>query len=568
MKRIQETYKICLFGCLLLLSACSPEGQFEVDIDVQSEDKVYSDVTLTRRVLYDLYGRMREVTPNNNNGFSRLMNMNTTVAMLDNATDDGAGNTTRPGGLVPGIQRYVQGAINASTNPVDNTHPWTFYYKAIKNANIFIARVDGSPLGEAEKIGSKHQARFLRAYFYHELFRWFGALVISTERIDPFVFETTRRESLETTVRFIVDEFDALSQPGVLPDRQDGADYGRATRGMAMAYKARTLLYAASDLHRASGVAWREAAQAAADLIGENLYSLYYDTDDRSKSYARLFNTRRNDEIILSYLTDNSDVMIRTMPPFNPWNVNKEITTCPTQWLIDAYDMIDGQEPVVGYNGIEPIVNTASGYDEQNPYANRDPRLNQIILHHGSSWPLVNGSPATLDITQPNNNGSGYFLLKWLDDRVDYRLGGLSAQNFIMMRYAEVLLNYAEAVNEADNTPAARTAAVGALNQIRERAGITGLLDANDFTQETLRQRIRKERRIELCFEEHRFFDIRRWQIAESVMQLPATGIIRQNNRYVRRILDSRAYNPRMNLLPLPMNEVNNCPLIDQNPGY
>jgi hypothetical protein len=558
--------RICIYflGCILLFS-CDSEGQFEVDIDVQSEDVVYADVTMTRQVLYDLYARMREITNANSNGFSRLKNMNTTVTMLDNATDDGAGNCT---GSVPGIQKYILGAISASTNPVINTHPWTFYYKAIKNANIFIARIDDSPLEASEKAVSKNQARFLRAYFYHEMFRWFGALVITTERIDPFAFETTKRESLEATVRFIAGEFDALSQPGVLPDAWNGADYGRATRGMAMAYKARTLLYAASALHQASGVTWQEAAGAAKDLMDAQLYQLYYDAVEPDKSYARLFNTRKNDEIILSYLTGDSDNLMRNMPSFNPWNVNKGLETCPTHWLIDAYDMADGQEPIVGYNGIEPVINQASGYDEQNPYANRDPRMNQIILHHGSTWPLVNGTPAKLDISQPNNNGSGFFLLKWLDDRVDYRKGATSTQNFILMRYAEVLLNYAEAINEAENTPAARDAAVDALNQIRQRAGITTPLDAVAFSQETLRLRIRKERRVELCFEEHRFFDIRRWKIAKDVMQLPATGISLANGRFVRWAMDNRSYNERMDLSPLPMNEVNNCPLINQNPGY
>lgn len=556
-----------LIICSLFFVSCDVEGLFEVDIDAQDKEKVYSDVTMTRQVLYDLYGRMREVTNNNNNSFSVLMDMNTTLAMLDNATDDGAGNNTRKSGTVPGIQRYVTGGISASTNPVVNTHPWTFYYKAIKNANIFITNVDSSPLEESERVSSKNQARFLRAYFYHELFRWFGALVISTDEIDPFAFETTKREDLATTVNFIVSEFDALCAPGVLPDEWDGANYGRATRGMAMAYKARTLLYAASELHKVSGATWAQAAKAAKDLIDADLYELHKESDGQ-RNYARVFNYRKNKEIILNYLADNSNSMMRCMPTFNPWNVNTELTTCPTQWLIDAFDMEDGTEPITGYDGIEPKINTASGYDEQNPYANRDPRLKQIILYDGNSWPLVNGGPQTLDITQPEAMGSGYFLLKWLDESVDYRKSGTSPQNFIMMRYAEVLLNYAEAINESEDTQAAKEAAVGALNQIRDRAGITTQLKAADFTQETLRQRIRKERRVELCFEEHRFFDIRRWRIANEVMRLPAVGIVKENGLYVRKTMDSRSYNSRMDLSPLPMNEVNNCPLIYQNPGY
>ena len=320
-------------------------------------------------------------------------------------------------------------------------------------------------------------------------------------------------------------------------------------------------------MHKASGRTWKEAADAAKALIDEGLYELYYDPSGE-RNYARLFNTRVNSEIILSYLGSDTDLMMKCMPPWNPWNVGKELATCPTQWLIDAFDMADGTEPIIGYNGTEPIINPESGYDEQNPYANRDPRLQQIVLYHGNTWPLVNGSQQTLDITKPENMGSGYFLLKWSDNRIDYRKNGKSQQNFIMMRYAEVLLNYAEAINETEDTPSARFSAVDALNQIRRRAGITTDLEAEKFTQSTLRERIRKERRVELCFEEHRFFDIRRWRIAKNVMTRPAVGITIQNGRFVRRVMDTRFYVDRMDLSPLPMNEVNNCPLIYQNPGY
>lgn len=558
---------IIFFILGFLLVSCDSEGLFEVDIDAQTKEKVYADVQLTRRALYDLYGRMREFTNDSHNTISVLSNAPAGIALLDNATDDGAGNNTRTGGYVMEIHRYVTGAIRASTNPVSKTHPWTWFYKAINNANTFLANVDSSPLTDAEKESSKKEARFLRAYYYHQLFRWFGPLVISTEELDPFAFETTERADLATTVKFIVDEFDALIGPDGLPDSYNAANYGRATRGMAMAFKARTLLYAASELHKESGVTWAEAAKAAKDLIDTNLYALHYD-DNGDRNYARVFNTRVNKEIILSYLCGDSDAMMRCFPAWSPWNSNKELFTCATQWLVDSYDMLDGSEPITGYNGLQPIINPESGYDEQNPYANRDPRLDQTILHHNSVWPLVDGTPRKLDLTEPQKMGSGYFLLKWLDNRVDYQKGGKSQQNFTLMRYAEVLLNYAEAINEAENTNEGRVKAVAALNEIRKRAGITKDLDAGKFNQSTLRDRIRKERRVELCFEEHRFFDIRRWKIAKDVMNRPAVAISIQNGQFVRSAMDIRSYNERMDLMPLPMAEVNNCPLIYQNPGY
>lgn len=558
---------------LLLLMGCSKEGLMDsTDLDELTPDKIYSDVEYSRRVLYDLYGRMREETTTNKGSFSRLFDMNTTVGMLDNATDDGAGNTTRAAGIVPGIQVYLSAAITSTTNPVANTHPWTWYYKAIRNANIFIANIDKSPLEESEKISSKNQARFLRAYYYAELFRWFGPLVITEEAIDPFAFTNTQRETLQKTVEYIVKEFDALSKEGILPDEWDDANYGRATRGTAMAYKARILLYAASPLFKESGFTWTQAAQAALDMINYsetgNWYGLYYDQTEPEKSYSRLFNERKNKEIILSYLREENNDLYNLFPSFNPWNLNKEVTTVPTQWLVDSYDMANGTQPIDGYNAdFSPKINSASGYDEQKPYVNRDPRFSQSMLYQGKSWPKVNKVVATVDIKTPEKWGSGYFLTKYLDDRIDH-YSGVTSQNFIMMRYAEVLLNYAEAINEADNTASGRDKAVQQLNKIRTRAGITNPLIAASFTQESLRERIRKERRVELCFEEHRFFDIRRWKIAEVVMNRPGMGIAIEGGKYVRKVLDTRSYNPRMDLLPLPNNEVNNCPLIEQNPGY
>ena len=559
---------------LLLFTSCDNEGLMDTtELDELTPEKIYSDVEFTRRVLYSLYGRMRQETPQNNGTFSRLFNMATAVSLLDNATDDGAGNMARTGGPIPGIQQYVTAGITGSSNPVNNQHPWIWHYTAIRSANIFLANVMESPLEAAEKQSSYNQARFLRAYNYHELFRWFGALVISTEPLDPFAFETTKRETLQNTVKFLIDEFDALSQPGVLPDQWGDADYGRATRGAALAYKARTMRYAASPLHQGSGVNWAQAAQAALDMIqysdNGGIHELYYDPVEPEKSYTRYFNERKNKENILVNLRADNNDLYMLFPAFNPWNVNKELGTCPTQWLVDCYDMADGTQPITGYNAdYSPIINPASGYDDQNPYANRDPRLAQSVMYHGMTWPMVNRAPATMDLTIPERWISGYFVTKFLDDRIDHMAGGTTSQNFIMMRYAEVLLNYAEAINEAENTALARERAVEQINRIRLRAGITNPLVASDYNQATLRERIRKERRVELSWEEHRFFDIRRWKIASEVMRRPATGIKIEDGKFVRFTLDNRAYNERMDLLPIPLAEVNNSPLIHQNPGY
>lgn len=567
-------YILTLFFCSLFFINCSEKGLMdETDLDQVNTEKVYSDVELTRKVLMDLYGRMRELTDKNSGTFSRYQSIVTTTTMLDNATDDGTGNAKRAYNL-PTVQSMVTSAISPNNNFVAFSNPWNFYYKAIRNANIFIANVDKSPLVEPEKSQAKAEARFLRALYYHELMRWFGPLVISTESMDPFAFKTTKREDMETTIRFIVNEFDAVSKPGVLPDKWDDSNYGRITHGTALGYKARTLLYGASPLYKSMGstVTWQEAADAANELISLNLYQLYVDGTTPAKSYKRLFNTRFNSESMLLYLRADDNDLYNCFPTVDNWNVNKEGGTNPSQALVDSYDMIDGQEPILGYqaDGLTPVINTATNYSEATPYANRDPRFAQSVLYDGGTWPWVNKvKDKKLDISTPWNWFSGYFLVKYLDDRIDHQANSKTFMGFQMMRYAEVLLNYAEAINEAGDNLQNRNLALTQINAIRTRAGITGTLQAADFTQSQLRERIRKERRIELCFEEHRFFDIRRWDIAKVVMNKAAAGITKSTTgQYTRVKLEDRFYDTRINFMPIPLAEVNNCPLIYQNTGY
>ncbi len=572
MNVIMKRILLLLLAGLCTIS-CNDENMYESsDGDNMDVNKVYSDVDLSRNVIYNLYGRMRLNAKHGT--FSVMADGNTSISMLDNATDDGVGQFGR---TLAVLERHLNGAINSSTNPVASTHPWTWFYRSIREANDFLANIDRSPLDEEEKTSLKAQARFLRALFYHEIYRWFGPFVITETPLDPFAFSSTKREDEKTSVEWLIGEFDALLAENVLPDVYTDAehDFGRATKGMVLGYKARTLLYAASPLHAdaGSGVTWAQAAQAALDLIEyadqNGIYELYVDPTQPELSYRHFFTSRYNKEIILSYMRADANDIYMCMPHMNPWNSNKELATCPTQWLIDSYDMVDGQQPITGYKGIEPIINPASGYDDQKPFANRDPRLSQSILHDGMTWPKVNNhNNVLLDISVEEQWKSGYFLVKYLDERIDHMTGGKTCQNFPMMRYAEVLLNYAEAINEADNSSSAREKAVAQLNRIRTRAGITTPLKASDYTQATLRERIRKERRVELCYEEHRFFDIKRWKIAAQQMVLPGVGIRKVDGKYERWAMDSRVYSERMNLMPLPKTEVNNCPNVYQNPGY
>lgn len=560
----------------VIYSCAGSDGLEEVTEGAgKTEESVYQDVNDTRKVVYDLYGRVRELKGANHGTFSRLKTMNTCVALLDNATDDGIGEM---GSTVAGIVKYVTGSISATSNPVVDTHPWTWYYTAIRQANGFLENVDASVLEATEKAHLKAEARFLRAYYYHELYRWFGRFVILDHRVDPFD-KSLKRATEKECVDWLIGEFDALIAPGSgLQDVPESNYYGIATRGAAYAYKARTLLYAASPLHAdaGSGATWAQAAQAAKDMIDwsddNGYYDLYVDPSNPAMSYAHLFNTRYNNEYIFWYNNADANDIYHLFPPVNPWNVNKELASQATVGFVDSYDMIDGTSPFIydeyGHNlGANPACTT---YDPDHPYDNRDPRLDQTILHDGMTWPLVGGSPCTLDISTKEKWVAGHFICKFLDERVDHIAGGKVTMNFPCMRFAEMLLDYAEAINETANTPAVRAEAAAALNRIRNRAGITTPLDPSEFTQKEMRIKIRQERRIELSWEEHRFFDIRRWKIANVVMNESVKGITKDaaTGKYSFIQYGKRTYSPRMDLSPIPVKDVNQCPGIDQNPGY
>ena len=557
---------ISLWIASALLLSCNG-GFSEADINVITEEEVYSSVNYTRRVLYDLYGRIRQESSSNAGSFSPLKSSGSTVVMLDTATDDGASEASSE---LQMLFNHLTGAVTASTGVINGTQPWNWYYAAIRRANKYLSLVDTSPLEAEEIFHSKAEARFLRAYFYHEIYRWYGPFVILDEPVDAYDRRLVRQDE-KTCVKWLVSEFDALIDAGSgLQDVPPSSDWGIATRGAALAYKARTLLYAASPLHEdaGSGVSWQEAADACKEMIDYAEAGGYYSL---AKSYKYLFNTRKNPEYIFWLNRANDTDLYYLMPPFSPWNTTTEAGTMASQELVDSFDMADGSAPFTyDEGGFAVAVNGASGYDEQNMYAGRDPRLEWCILHDGMTWPKVNGSPATVDISTPRNWVSGYFVCKYLDDRIDHRASRASTpMNFPCMRYAEILLDYAEAVNEASDSPAARGLAVARLNEIRRRAGITTDLSADDFTQETLRQRIRRERRVELCWEEHRYFDIRRWGIASQVLTRPVHGIRKDaSGAYYRYEYPARYYNPRMDLAPIPVKDVNLCPGIWQNPGY
>src|SRR6266581_4288897 len=427
---------------------------------------------------------------------------------------------------------------------------WANNFSRIRQTNIFLSKIDATTFDAALKQRMKGEVYFLRSYFYHNLMRMYGGVPLITKVYGLNDDYTVARNSLKETVNFIVANADSAA--ALLPLSYSGTDLGRATKGAALALKARVLLYAASDLYNANpsgkpetGYAtpqdrvalWRAAKDAAKAVMDLGIYGLFRPSpaspQEATQNYGDLFLQRMSEEVILSrfFLSTRDDGYnpgLHNGPNgFHTWGGNT-----PIQNLVDDYRMADGS-----------TFDWSNATEAAAPYANRDPRFYASIAYDGAAWrtrpddvknldplgtiqtfralTLTGGSVVagldTRDSPVENWNGaySGYYLRKFIDPSINAQFTKEQVP-WIFFRYAEVLLNYAEASIELNEVGDALTV----LNQIRRRAGMPDLVAGPD-----LRDEYRNERRVEMAFEEQRFFDARRWMIAPQVLSKPATGI-------------------------------------------
>ena len=486
---------------------------------------------------------------------------------------------------------------------------WGPSYSRIRQTNIFLSHIDAAGFDDALKRRMKGEAFFLRAYFYHNLMRMYGGVPLITKVYGLNEDYAVARNSFKETVDFIVANADSAA--ALLPLSFSGTDVGRATKGAALALKARVLLYAASDLYNLNPsdsaftgyttaqdrvALWRAAKNAAKAVMDLGIYGLFRPSpaspQEAARNYGDLFLQQMSTEVILSrfFLSTRDDGYnpgLHNGPNgFHTWGGNT-----PIQNLVDDYRMADGSK----FDWSNPAEAMA-------PYANRDPRFYASIAYDGAPWrtrpddvknldpvgtiqtfralTLTGGSVVagldTRDSPVENWNGaySGYYLRKFIDPSINAQFTKQQVP-WIFFRYAEVLLNYAEASIELNELGDAVTA----LNQIRRRAGMPEFSGGLDQT--TLRQEYRSERRVEMAFEEQRFFDARRWMIAPQVLNKDAFGInifangasptnrsTWTNYRYETHSIQRRAWDDKMYFMPIPRDELNRNPMLSQNPGF
>lgn len=483
----------------------------------------------------------------------------------------GSADFINSGNITPsnlGLLNYWNNDVNAA-----GVGQGTAYWPAITKCNLFFDRIESSPVAQAAKNQMSGEMKFLRAFAYFNLISLYGGVPLITK---PFALTddfNVPRDSYENCLKFVVDELDAAA--ALLPVEYAAKDQGKITKGAALAAKARALLYDASPLHNPGNdqAKWQKAADAAKAVIDLNKYSLY-------SNYASLFfrGNSYNSEVIWSRpfdrLADPETTYLDLSLYPNGYNGFGQVH--PLQNLVDDYEMTNGELPVLGYNSNgSQIINPDAGYDPQNPYVNRDPRFYATILFDGAPFKgraVETFLPGGMDSNEGplsawNATLTGYYVRKFLDETTTNPSGNNhSSVPYIYFRYAEVLLNYAEAMYNLGDEPTCRQY----LNMIRSRPGV-GMPDITE-SGPALMERMINERRIELVFEGHRYFDVRRWKIAPQVLNIPGKKVSIQKTGSTRTFTVSD-FNPRVftdknYLIPVPQSEIEKNSLLVQNPGY
>lgn len=485
---------------------------------------------------------------------------------------------------------------------------WNKLYKNIRNCNLFFQRVQENGLEGSDIEQLKGEVHYLRAYFYSWLMSFHGGVPIITKAYEAEDDMLVERNTLEETVNFIVADLDSAAM--VLPVSTDKA---KASKGAALALKSRVLLYAASDLFNSkaswsNGYAhpelvsytddnrqqrWQKAKEAAKAVIDLGTYQLvgeggFSTSEEAIENYKELFiNHGTTEDIMLTYYDNvnhsTSDFQCPSFGKFNSpngyhgWGGN-----VPTQQMVDSYEMADGSK--FSWNNPE---------EAQHPYLNRDPRFYATVLYDGAYWKqrpddVIGSDPDGIiqtgyyeqadgsynpgldtrnsPIDDWNGTYTGYYMCKGVDPNMDQQYE-YQKYPYRQIRYAEVLLNYAECCIELGEEAEARKY----LNLIRNRANMPSL-DAS-VTGTALRERYRNERNIELAYEQNRFFDIRRWMIAPEVIK-NAQGIdIRYPKgsttpTYSIKDVQTRSWDNKNYLIPILLDEMQKNELLIQNPGY
>lgn len=557
-------------GLLVMTSSCrkyetQPKDWFTSDLTFDSLDK---NGTVTAFALNNIYTYL----PNGYNWVD--------FEFLDAGTDDGV-----PSRINTRVENYSNGTVSLTNNPDPY---WSNAYYGIRRANIFLKNVVRTPISATNMQYWKAEARFLRAYFYWELLKRYGGVPLMGDTVLELNDDIEiPRATYAETVDYIVNECTAIKD-SLRADPAADAEWGHASKGAAVALKCRVLLYAASPLFNGGGVEndatkkaltgylttdatrWQKVANAVTEFKALGYYNLIT-AGTAPAGFINVFINKKNTEIIFAKQNALSSTIETFQSPvgYIVSNVQSYGLTSPSQNLVNAFPMRNGL----------PVTDGASGYNAAAPYTNRDPRLDATVFYNGLTW--LNRTVKTFQggADKPDNptaaqiqTRTGYYLRKFLGNFTTSNAFSNQSHNFPIFRFAEILLTNAEALNELSQVESA----VAEIIRLRARAGITA--GSNNrygikvgITQTEMRDLIRNERRIELAFEEHRFWDIRRWKIADQVMNAPITGMKITNGTpltYQVVTVANPVFQNRLYHMPIPFDEILKNSKLIQNEGW
>ncbi|QJD79125.1 RagB/SusD family nutrient uptake outer membrane protein [Spirosoma rhododendri] len=610
----------CLsFGLLLgtTMMACNTDFLDTKPLDKVSGDAVWADRALSEAFVTDVYNGIRD----------GLLDQMSFDCQTDNALYSFGKQDVNEANVSP-----------SNIGTVKSTMEWGAIYARIRAANIALSKLAKPSFDNSGDLAGRMRGEmyFLRAYFYNQLLRYHGAipLIKSAYTLDEGDF-TVGRNTYEECVNAIVTDLDSATT--LLKGRSMAA--GRATMGASMALKARVLLYAASDLHdiptakaKSSVIAsfanpellgyvsgdrtarWKKAQDAAKAVMDLNMYGYKLNLSapvtaaEGQQNYTNLSlsqNGGETDGIFLKYYIRASNDDWGSWFPRNnmPNGYHGWTSSEPTQQMVDNYEMMDGTK-----------FDWSNATHAAAPYENRDPRFYASILYDGAQWkprtpdgagidpagqiqmgeyevgssssPTKFSGLDTRNSTIENWNGTwtGYAIRKFFNTDVS-----IVDQNIrqeipsIQIRYTEVVLNYAEACLMLGQEAEAKKW----INAVRFRSGMPAITE----TGSALMARYQNERNVEMFMEDQRFYDVRRWMIAPTVLGQQAriiaiTGKLKSgktvttykyskdNYTYTYKVQDlgtgkeNRKWNDKIYFLPISRDEINRNSKLIQNPGY
>ncbi len=524
-----------------IFTACEDYLDKEVDTNLTG-DAVFEDKNLAPGFLYNIYNHLLP-------GYNRFDG-----AMLAAGSDEAVHSNS-----ASSIHMFNNGAVNPSANPDDI---WDEMYTGIRKTNIFLEKLtttiaETNSIPENDRPVMRGEALFLRAMFHFELVKRYRNIPYVDRVLTEETIGEIEQLPFDAVVEKIVNDCDSAFV--YLPVSYDDANKGRAVRAAAAALKSRLLLYAASPLNNPDNdlAKWERAAEAAMLFRGQSGPSIGLESN-----FENVFKNPYSREVILATQAVNNNAFERANFPLSYGGSG---FTNPSQALADAFDTRLGN-----------TIYTDPNYDPENPYVDRDPRFYATILHNGAAFKgrqiqTYEGGRDGL-LSAPTATKTGYYIRKFIDPAVDLDLGTTTRKPWIIFRYSEAFLNYAEAMNEA-NGPTIDV--YNAVFELRRRNYVISSRARypQGMSQDEMRTRLKRERMAELALEEHRFWDLRRWKDAETELNKPVQGMRILFNeadstyQYNVFAVENRSFDPKFYWYPIPLKEELKG-YVEQNAGW